>query len=110
MITLDAKKFKVIENSNGLSGKDTIFEYCQQQDALTGMYAGETVLNGQVVGKFIKKDYIKLLFQCITTHGELKAGISQGQITQLDDGKLKIDFEWRWSDEAIWHKSEHLEL
>lgn len=107
---LNNKRFRVVDNPNGLSDTATIFEYTQEGDILSGTYAGESILKGYIVGKFIKDDVIKLMFQCITNRGELRAGTSEGKINKLTSGKIKINFKWRWFNENTWHSSDHLEI
>ncbi|WP_298512184.1 hypothetical protein [uncultured Kordia sp.] len=95
-MTLHHKKFITTENKNGLSSNETIFQYYQEGTIITGTYKGGEIKEGFVVGKQVAENRIELLFQCITTSGDLKAGASKGIISKAADGKLLLNFDWHW--------------
>jgi hypothetical protein len=98
-LTLHLKKFITTENKNGLSSDETIFQYFQEGNTITGTYKGGEIKEGFVVGKQLSENEIELLFQCITTQGDLKAGKSQGIISRTADGRLLLNFTWFWLDD-----------
>ena len=95
-MNLDNKKFIATLNDSGLSSNETLFRYSQEEDVITGRYSGGEILEGNVVGKKITDTGIELLFQCLTVDGELKCGESIGQISEDDEGRLRLYFDWKW--------------
>jgi hypothetical protein len=95
-LILHRKKFITTENTNGLSSSKTIFQYFQEGNTITGTYKGGEIEEGSIVGKLVSETEIELVFQCITIHGELKAGTSRGIISKNADGKLLLNFNWKW--------------
>ena len=85
-----------VANDHGTSSNETVFHYRQKGHTITGSYQGGLIAEGQIVGKQTAENEIALLFQCLTTEGELKTGESKGIVTQGNDGKLRINFEWCW--------------
>lgn len=93
---LHNKKFIITENKSGLSSDETIFHYFQEGNTITGTYKGGEIKEGFIVGKQTAENEIELLFQCITTNGDLKAGTSQGIISKNVEGELLLHFNWQW--------------
>ncbi|MEL6559535.1 MAG: hypothetical protein AAFQ94_15195 [Bacteroidota bacterium] len=95
-MNLHNRKFVTAENKNGLSSNETIFHYFQDGSTITGKYKGGSIVSGLIIGKQTDESKIELLYQCLTTDGELKAGESKGTVSQMPDGKLKLEFDWNW--------------
>ena len=95
-MNLNNKKLVAIENDSGLSSGETVFHYFQNGTIITGKYQGGAISEGTLIGKLTMEAKIELLYQCLTTEGELKAGQSEGTITKLTNGKLKLNFDWSW--------------
>ncbi len=95
-MNLNNKRFVTIANQNGLSSDETIFHYFQEGKTITGQYAGGAILKGFIVGKQTGDSTIELLFQCLTTEGELKVGSSKGVVLATEQGKLNLEFDWQW--------------
>ncbi len=94
---IHGKRFVGLENPHGRSGAETVFEYfVDAEDAISGSYAGGQIHLGQLVGKVLAEDRIELLFQAITTGGELLSGRSSGVVWRGGDGLLRLNFEWEW--------------
>ena len=110
-MTLDNKKFIIIENKNGLSSSETIFHYFQSGTVITGKYKGGAIQEGFIVGKQIEESKIELLFQCLTKEGDLKVGESKGIISENQNGKLELKFDWNWlNGDLSGGKSEYIEM
>ena len=108
---LNNKKFVTIENKSGLSSNETVFHYFQNGTAITGTYKGGAIQEGFIVGKQIEESKIELLFQCLTTDGELKVGESKGVVSQNSKGKLELNFDWNWlNGDLSGGKSAYIEL
>ena len=93
---LDNKAFVTTGNEQGLANPDTVFRYFQTGEIITGRYRGGHIKEGLIVGKQIGPDKIELLYQCITNANELKCGQSKGIISEDEEGKLLLNFDWNW--------------
>jgi len=93
---LHNKKFVTTGNMHGLSSSETVFHYAQQEDVITGTYAGGLIAHGFLVGKQTGPDEIELLFHCLTSTKSLEAGQSRGKITEDGNGHLLLIFSWNW--------------
>lgn len=95
-MNLDNKRFVTVSNEHGTSSSETIFHYRQKGRVITGSYQGGLIAQGQIIGKQTGENEIALLYQCLTTEGDLRTGESEGIVIQEDNGKLRITFNWRW--------------
>ena len=95
-MNLHNKKFVAIANHEGLSSNETIFQYFQNGNTITGNYSGGAIVQGNIIGRQTSENTIELLYHCITTTGELKAGDSYGTIECNKEGKYTITFRWNW--------------
>ena len=110
-MNLNNKKFITTENKNGLSSNETIFHYFQDDVLITGKYKGGEIKEGFIVGKQVEDNKIELLYQCLTTKGELRAGRSAGTVSKNKEGKLKLEFDWSWlNGDLSSGKSEYVEI
>ena len=108
---LNNRRFAVANNTHGLSGSGTIFHYLVEGDAITCTYQGGRIHLGQQVGRVTGPNSIELLYQCLTTQGELLAGWSRGTVGIDDVGRTTLDFEWGWLSGATGGgKSSYIEL
>lgn len=41
-----------------------------------------------------------MLYQCLTTENELKAGKAIAKISTTKNGKLKLSLQWQWLNEV----------
>ncbi len=104
------KKFSLIENTDkGKVTGDTIFEYKQDGKLVTADYQGGTITYGKIIAK-IEKDKLNMLYQCMTTEGELKAGKAIAKIKIDPDGKIRLSLDWEWIGGGVGKgRSEYLE-
>lgn len=51
---------------------------------------------GNQVGRVTGPDSIELLYQCITTDGEIRAGWSRGVVGVDAAGRTTLSFVWGW--------------
>ncbi len=110
-MNLNNKKFVTAENKNGLSSDETIFHYFQNGTTITANYKGGAIKEGLIIGKQIQNAEIELLYQCLTTEGQLKAGEAKGSIVKTPNGKLKLNFDWTWlNGDLSGGKSEYIEI
>ncbi|TFY85733.1 hypothetical protein DYL61_28995 [Pseudomonas nabeulensis] len=93
---LHNRRFAVATNTQGLSGAGTVFHYQVDGDAISGTYQGGRIRSGQQVGRVTGPDTIELLYQCLTTDGELLAGWSRGIVSVDEAGRTTLSFVWGW--------------
>ncbi|RKS28027.1 hypothetical protein BJ917_0891 [Pseudomonas sp. WPR_5_2] len=93
---LHNRRFTVAGNAQGLSGAGTVFHYKVEQDAISGTYQGGRIRIGNQVGRVTGPDTIELLFQCLTTEGEILSGWSRGTVGVDNAGRTTLSFVWGW--------------
>lgn len=97
---LNNKKFALINNSeNGEVDATTLFEYQQKEHLVTADYHGGTIVYGKIIA-YLKEDTLDMLYQCLTTENELKAGKAIAKISTTKNGKLKLSLQWQWLNEV----------
>nr|WP_249342557.1 hypothetical protein [Pseudomonas rustica] len=94
--SLNNRRFSVVENASGLSDARTVFHYEVEGDAVWGTYKGGHIRMGNQVGRITGPDTIELLYQCITTDGEIRAGWSRGTVGVDEVGRTTLNFVWGW--------------
>ncbi|WP_085676029.1 MULTISPECIES: hypothetical protein [unclassified Pseudomonas] len=93
---LHNRRFTVASNSQGLSGSGTVFRYFVDGEAITGTYQGGRIRVGNQVGRITGSNTLELLFQCVTTEGQLLAGWSRGEVGLDHSGRTTLRFVWGW--------------
>ncbi|MCE1117348.1 MULTISPECIES: hypothetical protein [Pseudomonas] len=93
---LNNRRFSVASNTQGLSGAGTVFHYSVDEGAINSTYQGGRIRTGNQVGRVTGPDIIALLFQCLTTEGELLAGWSRGTVGVDPAGRTTLHFVWGW--------------
>ncbi|MFD2725331.1 hypothetical protein [Hyunsoonleella rubra] len=94
------KVFSLLDNSeNGRVNSDTKFYYKQDGHLITADYYGGTITYGKIIGH-LKNDKIEMLYQCLTTENELKAGKALASISKTNTNKLKLKLDWEWLNDA----------
>ena len=104
------KTFLLLQNSDkGQANSETIFRYKQQGNLVTADYFGGTVRYGKIIAD-LQGDQLHMLYQCMTTDNELKAGKAIAQISLTDLGKIKLSLNWQWlTNENEKGQSEYIE-
>lgn len=90
------KRFALIQNSDsGQVNSETIFEYKQAGNLVTADYFGGTIRYGKIIAA-LKDDELTMLYQCLTTNDELKAGKAIAKISLTESGKMTLNLNWEW--------------
>lgn len=110
-INFNNKTFLLIDNSEkGTVNSDTVFKYQQEGNLVTAEYSGGTVVYGNIIAKLIDNQ-LHMLYQCMTTDDELKAGKAIAQISINEHNKIQLKLDWEWlgskNDKGV---SEYLEV
>lgn len=109
-IDFNNKIFSLVTNTdNGKVTAETIFEYKQEGDMVTANYYGGTIRYGKIIA-ILQNRQLNMLYQCLTTSNELKAGKAMADISFTENGKMKLNLNWEWlgskNDKGV---SEYLE-
>jgi hypothetical protein len=90
------KRFALLENSeNGQVSLETIFEYQQDNNLVTADYYGGSIKYGKIIAD-LQDDELYMLYQCLTTDKQLKAGKAKAKISLTKSGKIKLSLNWEW--------------
>lgn len=96
----DNKRFALIQNSeSGQVNSETVFEYKQNDNLVTADYCGGSIKYGKIIA-VLKGDELNMLYQCLTTDNQLKAGKAMAKISLSDIGKIKLSLKWEWLTEG----------
>jgi hypothetical protein len=69
---------------------------CELDAFISRDYQGGRIRIGNQVGRVTGPDTIELLFQCLTTDGEILAGWSRGTVGVDHAGRTTLAFVWGW--------------
>jgi hypothetical protein len=105
------KRFALIQNSdNGEVNTETVFEYKQDNNLVTADYYGGTIRYGKIIAE-LKGDELNMLYSCLTTSNELKAGKALAKISFNENKKMKLSLDWEWLTNGNQKgKSEYIEI
>jgi len=96
-ISLDNRVFVPVENSdNGVVNSKTRFHFWQDGIVFYADYFGGDVREGHIIGKFTEDGTGDLLYHCLTTDKNLKAGKARAVFSETDTGRLAFDLDWEW--------------
>lgn len=93
------KTFSLLNNSeNGKVNSKTIFKYKQEDHLVTANYYGGNIKYGKIIAH-LSNNSLNMLYQCITTENELKAGKAIAKISLTENKKIKLKLHWEWLDD-----------
>ncbi|MBT8220850.1 MAG: n-acetylglutamate synthase [Bacteroidia bacterium] len=96
------RKFRNLSNSSeGEVNTDTIFEYFQAGDTLTGIYHGGQIRQGQLLGFVSPDGRLHFMYHHMNSSGELKAGKCVSTSEMTPTGKLRLHEKWEWLTGAM---------
>jgi hypothetical protein len=97
-MTLTGSTFRAVANStNGTLNTDTTMTFVSEDESsILGVYRGGTIRTGNVVATRKSPSTIEMLYHCVTTSGELKAGRAMGSFARNADGRLCMHLDWQW--------------
>lgn len=102
MATIDFhnKTFSLLENTaNGKVSSETIFKYQQDGNLVTADYYGGTIRYGKIIA-VLEGEQLNMLYQCLTTENELKAGKAIAAISLTENNKIRLQLHWSWLGET----------
>ena len=90
------KTFYLVENSeSGKVNADTVFNYQQKGNIVTADYSGGTIKYGKIIAT-LDNDILHMLYQCVTSENELKAGKAIAKISLTKENKILLKLDWEW--------------
>src|SRR6478672_9249077 len=97
-ISYDGKLFRPVANSpNGQVNHATIFRYGQNGNLLTSTYAGGGIQAGQMLGLVHADGSLEFCYHHLTDGGELGSGKCRSRPEYLEDGRIRLHENWRWT-------------
>ena len=92
------KRFRPTKNTeNGETSEDTIFSYKQVGNILTSEYSGGKILVGHLIGVVDDEGNIEMRYHQIRISGEFMTGICHSQPEVMENGKIRLYENWRWT-------------
>ncbi|MGJ8745515.1 hypothetical protein [Polaribacter sp.] len=90
------KVFYLLENSeSGKVNSETVFNYQQKGNIVTADYAGGTIKYGKIIAT-LHDDFLNMIYQCVTSENELKAGKAVAKISLTKEKKILLKLNWQW--------------
>ena len=111
-LSLDNRVFVPVENSdNGVVSGKTRFHFWQDGMVFYADYFGGDVREGHIIGTFDKDGTGDLLYHCLTTDKQLKAGKAKAVFFKTDDDRLAFELDWEWiTGDHSWGQSRYEEV
>lgn len=96
-MNLAGKTFRAVANSeNGRIDTDTEMTFSADDGVAIGTYRGGTIAIGHVIAKHIGDSEMEMLYQCVTTSGEVRAGRAHAILTVDDAQEIRMRLDWQW--------------
>lgn len=91
--------FRVINNSdNGDTSSETTFQYKQEGNILSSIYSGGNIVLGHLLGFVDANGNIDMRYHHINSDGEIMTGLCHSTPEILEDGRIRLHEEWRWTN------------
>jgi hypothetical protein len=109
-MNLSNRQFELVENSNGHASAKTIMRFSEQAEPFLGTYTGPNTVFGQVIVRTSPTGLTEMLYQSLTSDGELVAGRAQVSLHEEDDKPATMQLNWQWltgsltSGVSIWQE------
>jgi hypothetical protein len=94
-LSLDGRTLVAVANEGGEVSADTRFHFEQDGDRIHAEYEGGTIVEGHLVGTFTDGCWDVRYVQ-LHADGETATGRSVGEVTILDDGRVRVADDWEW--------------
>jgi len=98
-ISLDGRTLVGVENADqGEVSGDTEFRFEQDGNRIYAQYSGGEIIDGHLVGT-LKGNQWDIRYAQINENDETATGHSIGEITVLNDGRVRIEDQWEWESQ-----------
>ena len=92
------KIFRPVQNTeNGETTEETVFEYKQTGNILTSNYKGGQIIRGHLIGLVEENGNIEMRYHQINIKGELMTGICYSKPELMENGKIRLYEDWKWT-------------
>lgn len=88
----------VADQAPGQVGRETRFEYHERDGRVWAEYSGGDVVTGYLVGTRAA-DTVDFRYVQLRTDGTTAAGHCVSVVTQLPDGRLRLEETWAWESQ-----------
>ena len=95
-MNLSNRQFELVENSDGHASAKTIMKFSEQAEPFLGTYTGPNTIHGQVIARTSPTGQTEMLYQSLTSDGELVAGRAQVSLREEGDQPTKMQLNWQW--------------
>ena len=90
--------FRPITNTaNGETSNETIFKYQQSGNVLISEYSGGKIKHGHLIGLVDANGNIDMRYHQVNDKGEMMTGICISKPEILENGKIRLHEEWKWT-------------
>ena len=97
--SLNGRRFRALAAVEGGDvGKDTIFDYRQEDDVVYAKYAGGDVRLGFLVG-LRSGETIEFRYIQLRSDGSTASGRCRSRVEVLADGRLRLHESWQWESQ-----------
>lgn len=95
-VSLDGRTLVGVANDEvGEVGGDTTFEFEQTGDRIRAQYSGGSIVEGHLLGTIGGREW-EIRYVQLHDDGETATGHSIGEISVLEDGRVRVEDEWEW--------------
>jgi hypothetical protein len=101
-MNLSNRQFELVENSDGHASAKTVMIFSEQAEPFLGTYTGSNTIYGQVIVKTSPNGQAEMLYQSLTSDGELVAGRAQVSL-QEDNRPAAMQLNWQWLTGSLTH-------
>lgn len=96
-MSLNGKTFRAFGNSShGTLNTETRMTFVEDATDVTAVYSGGTIRAGNVVAQRTGESALEMLYHCITTDSELKAGRASASFARDSAGRDTMHLDWAW--------------
>lgn len=99
-LSLDGRVLEGVSNANaGEVDTDTRFEFTQDGDRISATYAGGDIVEGYLVGTMDGSTW-DIRYVQLNESGETATGHSVGELSELEEGRIRVEDEWKWESKS----------
>jgi hypothetical protein len=95
-MNLSNRQFELVENSDGYASAKTIMKFSEQTEPFQGTYTGPNTIHGQVIVRTSPTGQTEMLYQSLTSDGELVAGRAQVSLCEEGGQPTEMQLNWQW--------------
>ena len=98
MINYHNKTFRSVNTSpNADVNEETVFIYRQDENVVTGSYAGGNVVAGHLIALMDEQGNLDMRYHHINNKDEIKTGKCLSRPEVQENGKIVLHEDWQWT-------------